>query len=72
MQALYGYDVAADLQPGLRYDLMMESFGGRGEFVTEPDDIAPALKRAFASGEPTLVNVVTDPSVAYPRSSNLA
>ena len=72
MQALYGYDLAADLQPGLRYDLMMESFGGRGEFVTEPDDIAPALKRAFASGEPTLVNVVTDPSVAYPRSSNLA
>jgi acetolactate synthase-1/2/3 large subunit len=72
MQALYGYDVAADLQPGLRYDLMMESFGGRGELVTEPDDIAPALKRAFASGEPTLVNVITDPSVAYPRSSNLA
>jgi len=72
MHALYGYDVAADLQPELRYDLMMESFGGRGEFVTEPDDIAPALKRAFASGEPTLVNVATDPSVAYPRSSNLA
>ena len=72
MQALYGYDIAAHLQPGLRYDLMMESFGGRGEFVTEPDDIAPALKRAFASGEPTLVNVLTDPSVAYPRSSNLA
>jgi len=72
MQALYGYDVAADLQPELRYDLMMESFGGRGEFVTEPDDIAPALKRAFASGEPTLVNIATDPAVAYPRSSTLA
>ena len=72
MQALYGYDVAADLQPELRYDLMMDSFGGRGEFVTEPDDIAPALKRAFASGEPTLVNIATDPAVAYPRSSNLA
>ncbi|MGH2697668.1 MAG: acetolactate synthase [Actinomycetota bacterium] len=72
MQALYGYDVAADLQPELRYDQMMESFGGRGEFVTDPDDIAPALKRAFASGEPTLVNIATDPAVAYPRSSNLA
>jgi acetolactate synthase I/II/III large subunit len=72
MQALYGYDVAADLQPELRYDLMMESFGGRGEFVTEPDDIAPALKRAFASGEPTVVNIATDPAIAYPRSSNLA
>ena len=72
MQALYGYDVAAELQPELRYDLMMESFGGRGEFVTAPEDIAPALKRAFASGEPTLVNIATDPAVAYPRSSNLA
>jgi acetolactate synthase-1/2/3 large subunit len=72
MRALYGYDVAAELRPELRYDLMMISFGGRGEFVTDPDDIAPALKRALASGEPTLVNVATDPSIAYPRSSNLA
>ena len=72
MRALFGYDVAADLRPELRYDQMMESFGGRGEFVTAPEDIAPALKRAFASGEPTLVNIATDPAVAYPRSSNLA
>ena len=49
MRALYGYDVAADLQPELRYDQMMDAFGGRGEFVTDPDGIAPALKRAFAS-----------------------
>ncbi|HET7483642.1 MAG TPA: acetolactate synthase [Actinomycetota bacterium] len=72
MRGLYGYDVAADLQPGLRYDRMMESFGGRGEFVTDPDELAPALKRALDSGEPTLVNVVTDPEIAYPRSANLA
>ncbi len=72
MRGLYGYDVAADLRPGIRYDLMMEAFGGRGELVTEPDAIAPALKRAFESGEPTVVNVLTDPEVAYPRSSNLA
>jgi acetolactate synthase-1/2/3 large subunit len=72
MQALYGYDVAAELRPGIRYDQMMESFGGRGELVTEPDDVAPALKRALDSGEPYLVNVLTDPAIAYPRSSNLA
>lgn len=72
MRALYGYDVVADLRPGIRYDQMMESFGGRGEFVDDPNEIAPALKRAFDSGEPTLVNVLTDPDVAYPRSSNLA
>ena len=72
MRALYGYDVAADLQPGLRYDQMMEAFGGKGELVTDPDELAPALKRAFDSGEPALVNVLTDPEIAYPRSSNLA
>jgi acetolactate synthase I/II/III large subunit len=72
MRALFGHDVAADLRPGLRYDKMMESFGGRGQFVTSPDEIAPALKRALSSGEPTLVNVVTDPEIAYPRSANLA
>ena len=72
MKALYGHDVAADLQPGLRYDRMMEAFGGRGELVADPEDIAPALKRAFDAGEPYLVNILTDPDVAYPRSANLA
>jgi acetolactate synthase-1/2/3 large subunit len=72
MQAIYGYDVAADLRPGIRYDQMMEAFGGKGELVTEPNEIAPAIKRAFDSGEPYLVNVLTDPAVAYPRSANLA
>jgi acetolactate synthase-1/2/3 large subunit len=72
MRGLYGYDVAAELRPGIRYDQMMESFGGRGELVEDPDEIGPALKRAFDSGEPTLVNILTDPDVAYPRSANLA
>jgi acetolactate synthase I/II/III large subunit len=72
MRGLYGYDVAAELRPGIRYDRMMESFGGRGELIEDPDEIAPALKRAFDSGEPSLVNVLTDPDIAYPRSANLA
>jgi acetolactate synthase-1/2/3 large subunit len=72
MQALYGYDVAAELRPGLRYDQIMETFGGKGALVEDPDDLAPTLKRALDSGEPTLVNVITDPEIAYPRSSNLA
>jgi acetolactate synthase I/II/III large subunit len=72
MRGLYGYDVAAELRPGIRYERMMESFGGRGELVEDPDDIAPALKGAFDSGEPTLINVLTDPDIAYPRSANLA
>jgi acetolactate synthase-1/2/3 large subunit len=51
---------------------MMEAFGGRGEVVTQPDEIGPALRRALDSGEPYLVNVLTDPDIAYPRSANLA
>jgi acetolactate synthase-1/2/3 large subunit len=69
MQALYGYDVAADLQPGCRYDQVVTALGGRGELVTDPAGIGPALRRAFDSGIPYLVNVVTDPSDAYPRST---
>lgn len=72
MRGLYGYDVVADLAPGIRYDEMMRSFGGRGELVTDPDEVGPAIKRAFDSGEPYLVNVLTDPEIAYPRSANLA
>ena len=72
MRALYGYDVAADLRPGIRYDQTMESFGGKGALVTEPSELGPALKTALEADEPYLVNVLTDPEVAYPRSSNLA
>jgi acetolactate synthase-1/2/3 large subunit len=69
MQALYGYDVAADLQPGCRYDQVVTALGGAGELVTDPDGIGPALRRAFDSGQPYLVNVVTDPQDVYPRST---
>lgn len=72
MQAMYGYDVAADLQPGLRYDRVVEALGGAGETVEKSSELGPALQRAFDSGVPYLVNVLTDPADAYPRSSNLA
>jgi acetolactate synthase-1/2/3 large subunit len=69
MRALYGYDVAADLQPGCRYDEVVRALGGAGELVTTAAGIGPALRRAFAGGVPYLVNVVTDPEIAYPRST---
>jgi acetolactate synthase I/II/III large subunit len=72
MQAMYGYDLAADLQPGLRYDDVVRALGGAGETVTEARALGPALTRAFESGVPYLVNVITDPTDAYPRSANLA
>ena len=71
MQAIYGWDMACDLQPGCRYDDVVRALGGAGEMVTAPDDLGPALDRAFASGVPYLVNVLTEPSDVYPRSSNL-
>ncbi len=72
MQMIYGWDVACDLQPNTRYDEVVTSLGGGGEMVTSPDEIGPALDRAFASGIPYLVNIMTDPADVYPRSSNLA
>lgn len=72
MEFLYGYSVAAELTPEMRYDQIVETFGGHGEFVQKPDDLKPALERALASGKPAVVNVSTDPDVVYPRSANLA
>ena len=72
MQLIYGYDVAADLRPGTRYDEVVTALGGHGELVAEPGEIGPALDRAFATPGLSLVNVLTDPADAYPRSSNLA
>ena len=69
MRALYGYDVLTDLRPGCRYDEVVRALGGAGELVTSPASIAPALRRAFAANAPYLVNVVTDPEIAYPRST---
>jgi acetolactate synthase-1/2/3 large subunit len=69
MRALYGYDVAADLQPGCRYDEVVRALGGAGELVTKAGDIGGALRRAFDAGVPYLVNVITDPEIAYPRST---
>ncbi|HEU0288095.1 MAG TPA: acetolactate synthase [Nocardioidaceae bacterium] len=69
MQFLYGYHVAAELKPGTGYDDVVRALGGDGETVTAPSDIGPALDRAFRSGGPYLVNVLTDPEIAYPRNT---
>jgi acetolactate synthase-1/2/3 large subunit len=72
MEFLYGYSVAADLRPATRYDEVVRVLGGYGELVERPQDMRPALQRALQSGMPALVNVLTDPGIAYPRKSNLA
>ena len=72
MKFLYGYSVAAELRPETRYDRVAEALGCHAELVTNPAELLPALERAFGSGRPALVNVLTDPEVVYPRKSNLA
>jgi acetolactate synthase-1/2/3 large subunit len=72
MEAIYGYSVVAELRPGTRYDEVVRALGGHGELVSTPAELRPALERAFTSGLPAVINVLTDSSVAYPRRSNLA
>jgi len=71
MQLIFGYDVVAELRPETRYDQVAEALGAQGELVAEPGDIGPALDRALAHDGLSVVNVITDPGDAYPRSSNL-
>jgi acetolactate synthase-1/2/3 large subunit len=71
MRALFGYDVAAELRPGTRYDQVADAMGGDGLLVLEPGDIGPALDRAFASDRPVVINMMLDPTDAYPRSTVL-
>jgi acetolactate synthase-1/2/3 large subunit len=71
MRRLLGTSMMADLTPGTRYDRVVEALGGHGELVDRPEEIAPALERAFRSGLPACVNVLCDPEAEYPRSSVL-
>ena len=48
--------VGCELQHA-RYDLIMKAFGGDGETIERPEEVAPALARAFASGVPYCLNV---------------
>ena len=73
MEFLYGYSVAAELRPG---DALRQ--GGRGARRPRRRSCAsrPSCARRWSArsrrGRPTLVNVLTDPEVVYPRNSNLA
>ncbi|GAC1424845.1 MAG: acetolactate synthase [Ktedonobacteraceae bacterium] len=71
-RAMIGHATAAELSPGIRYDKMVEALGGYGELVERPEDIRPALERAFSSGLPACINVLIDPEKPYGRSTNVA
>ncbi|WP_328392980.1 thiamine pyrophosphate-binding protein [Nocardia sp. NBC_00416] len=44
-----------------RLDKVAEGFGCYGEYVETDAEIAPAIKRAFASGKPGVIHVAVDP-----------
>lgn len=44
-----------------RLDKVAEGFGCHGEYVERDEDIAPAVKRAYASGRPGVAHVAVDP-----------
>jgi acetolactate synthase-1/2/3 large subunit len=55
-----------DNLPGIRYDRMFRELGCHGEHVERPEEIVPALDRAFSSGLPAVVNVVGDATDVHP------
>jgi len=53
-------------QPRLRYDRLMETFGGYAEHVEHPGGVGPALERALASARAACINVVIDSDAPFP------
>jgi acetolactate synthase-1/2/3 large subunit len=56
----------------IHYEKFVESMGGFGMFVEKPEEIRPALEKAFASGKPACINVLTDPTAVGPGALALA
>ena len=60
-----GHTMATELGM-VHYERAAEGLGAQGELVERAADIAPALKRALASGRPACINIVTDRDVIEP------
>ena len=60
-----GYEErVATYTPEIRYEKILEAFGGHTQNVTHPDDLRPALERAYQAtkeGQVACVNVISDP-----------
>ncbi|MFC1919497.1 thiamine pyrophosphate-binding protein [Chloroflexota bacterium] len=54
-----------------RYDKVVEALGGHGAYVEKPEELAPALEKAFASGLPACINVKVDPTIASPLTASV-
>ena len=47
--------------PDARYERIADMFGGRGYYVTEPDELEPALSEANSGEGPAIVHIRIDP-----------
>ena len=63
--AVYNRSTGTEFSPVTRYDKLVEDLGGYGELVERPQDIRPAMERAFSSGLPSCINVIIDPTASY-------
>ena len=54
------------LTQDVRYDQMFAPLGCHTEHVERPQDIVPALERAFASGKTAVINLVGTRHVKHP------
>lgn len=61
--AYFNRAVGTDLR-FVRYDKVVEAIGGHAEYVEKPEDVGPAVERAFNSGLPSLVNIVVKPGAS--------
>lgn len=71
-QEMYGKErvIGTALTPA-RYDKVVEALGGYGEYVEKPEQIRPALERAFSSGVPACINVMIDPEAGLTHSRGM-
>lgn len=57
------FGLGSSLSSDTRYDKYAEAFNCHGELVTDPNEIGPALQRAFDSNVPAVIDVRIDPKV---------
>jgi acetolactate synthase-1/2/3 large subunit len=60
-----GRAIGTYLNQEVDYGQIMDAMGGYGERVTDPNEIKPALERAFTSGKAAVIDVVIDQDIGY-------
>jgi len=67
--AIWKRSYSTDLR-NVPFHSMVEGTGGHGELVENPDELKPAIQRAFDSGKPAVVNVLVE-RIASPITEGL-